>query len=158
MKVLIAVDDSACSAAAVDYVLEQCWPKDAEFRVLSVVEPVSLQYPIDLGYAGAIVAAESELTNQTEKLIRDKMNHLKRGFGDGNVTGSVITGPAALSILDVAKEWNADLIVMGSHGRRGLQKLFLGSVAEKVARCANCSVEIVKSKVVNEKPSEKSIA
>jgi nucleotide-binding universal stress UspA family protein len=48
------------------------------------------------------------------------------------------------AIVDAAREWPADLIVMGSHGRRGLDRLLLGSVAESVVRHAPCSVDIVR--------------
>jgi nucleotide-binding universal stress UspA family protein len=48
------------------------------------------------------------------------------------------------AILDIASEWQADLIVVGSHGRKGLDKFLLGSVAESVARHAKCSVWIVR--------------
>jgi nucleotide-binding universal stress UspA family protein len=48
------------------------------------------------------------------------------------------------AIVDAAREWHADLVVMGSHGRRGLDRLVLGSVAESVVRHSPCSVEIVR--------------
>jgi nucleotide-binding universal stress UspA family protein len=51
------------------------------------------------------------------------------------------------AIVEAAREWPADLIVIGSHGRKGLDRLFIGSVAESVARHAPCSVEIVRMPV-----------
>ena len=51
------------------------------------------------------------------------------------------------TIIDAAAEWRADLIVVGSHGQRGIQRFLLGSVAEFVARHAKCSVEIVRTPV-----------
>ena len=60
------------------------------------------------------------------------------------VTTSVTTGDARSVILDAASEWNADLIVLGSHGRAGLGRFLLGSVSEAVARHARCSVQIVR--------------
>ncbi|HXZ20805.1 MAG TPA: universal stress protein, partial [Candidatus Acidoferrales bacterium] len=53
-------------------------------------------------------------------------------------------GDVRLRIIDAAAEWNADLIVLGSHGRSGIPRLLLGSVAEYVARNASCSVEVVR--------------
>lgn len=50
----------------------------------------------------------------------------------------------AKSILEEAKKWDADLIVMGSHGRRGLDRFAMGSVSESVAMTAHCSVEVVR--------------
>lgn len=51
-------------------------------------------------------------------------------------------------ILDEAEYWHADLIVVGSHGRRGLDRLLLGSVSEAVATYAHCSVEVIRSRTV----------
>jgi nucleotide-binding universal stress UspA family protein len=56
----------------------------------------------------------------------------------------VMRGDAKSAILDDAKSWGADLIVMGSHGRRGLERFLVGSVSEAVLRHAHCSVEIVR--------------
>jgi nucleotide-binding universal stress UspA family protein len=58
---------------------------------------------------------------------------------------SVLAGNAKWTIIDEAKEWNADLVVLGSHGRRGLTRVLLGSVSEAVAMNAPCSVEVIRS-------------
>jgi nucleotide-binding universal stress UspA family protein len=63
------------------------------------------------------------------------------------VDTAVEKGDVRLKIIDSAAEWNADLIVIGSHGRSGIPRLLLGSVAEFVARNALCSVEIVRAAV-----------
>ena len=60
------------------------------------------------------------------------------------VTTAVVLGFPKLVILDQAREWRADLIVVGSHGRKGLEHFLMGSVSEAVARHAACSVEIVR--------------
>ena len=52
----------------------------------------------------------------------------------------------AYAILSSAEEWRADLVVMGSHGRRGFDRIVLGSVSETVALHAKCSVELVRKK------------
>jgi len=58
---------------------------------------------------------------------------------------AIEVGDIRESIIDSAAEWRADLIVVGSHGQRGIQRFLLGSVAEFVARHARCSVEIVRT-------------
>jgi nucleotide-binding universal stress UspA family protein len=62
---------------------------------------------------------------------------------------SVVEAEIRTGILDAAAEWNADLIVLGSHGEKGLRKFFLGSVSESVARHAQCSVLIVRIPIAN---------
>jgi len=59
----------------------------------------------------------------------------------------VLSGNPKEVILEEAKDWNADLIVVGSHGRRGLKRFLLGSVAEAVAMNAHCSVVVVRGPV-----------
>jgi nucleotide-binding universal stress UspA family protein len=54
-------------------------------------------------------------------------------------------GVTRTEIVDMAADWNADLIVLGSHGRRGLERLLLGSVSDFVSRHAKCSVQIIRT-------------
>ncbi|MFN2407796.1 MAG: universal stress protein [Pyrinomonadaceae bacterium] len=60
-------------------------------------------------------------------------------------SGEVLSGKPKEIILEDAKKWNADLIVVGSHGRRGFKRFLLGSVSEAVAMNAHCSVVVVRS-------------
>jgi nucleotide-binding universal stress UspA family protein len=59
-------------------------------------------------------------------------------------TAAVLSGNPKEVILEEAKKWNADLIVVGSHGRRGVKRFLLGSVSEAVAMNAHCSVVVVR--------------
>lgn len=65
-------------------------------------------------------------------------------MGAPSVTHEVLTGPAASEIVEFARAHGMDLIVMGTHGRRGLSHLLMGSVAERVLRTAHCPVLTVK--------------
>ena len=60
------------------------------------------------------------------------------------VTTAVEQGEPKSKILDAAEQWHADLIVLGSHGRTGLERFSMGSVSDAVARHAPCSVEVVR--------------
>ena len=84
---------------------------------------------------------ESE-TNKAYDLVKSAAERLhSAGF---EASTSVRKGDAKMVILDCATEWSADLIVVGSHGRKGLTRFVLGSVSEAVARHANCSVQIAR--------------
>ncbi len=61
-----------------------------------------------------------------------------------NVATAIVQGDPKSIILDDAKAWGADLIVLASHGRKGLERFMLGSVSEAVLRHAHCSVEIIR--------------
>ena len=83
----------------------------------------------------------------TPQYFKDRRRELRREIPpvDGVVTKYVVReGNAEEAILEVAQLWDVDLVVMGTHGRTGLKHLFVGSVAEKVVRKANCPVLTVK--------------
>ncbi len=147
MKVLIAVDGSDCSASAVDSIVGRAWSPDTEFLVLSVNEPVYYEYaiPSSSSYIEQLTKARQEFNDYLSQLVESVAAKLKEKLSVVAQT-KVLEGQIAESIVDCANDWHADLIVVGSHGRRGVQKFILGSVAEKVAAHAACSVEIVKRK------------
>lgn len=156
MKVLIAVDGSECSSLAVDAVKERHWPDDTEFLVITVVEPISCDYAYPNVYMPSLVQAQKEYYDYCSELVATKDEEIKKHHPNNNVGHKVIDGFVAETIVDEAKDWGADLIVLGSHGRRGFQKFLLGSVAEKVAVHSPCSIEIVKEKEqVSKKNKEK---
>jgi nucleotide-binding universal stress UspA family protein len=140
MKILLAIDDSRFSEAAARSLTQQFRPQDTEVRVLHVVEPVAISEPPQMS-PGYYPEVEGRLPQAREVLDKVAKTLSAAGF---RVTPSVATGDAKSVILDDAARWHADLIVMGSHGRKGLGRFFLGSVSEAVARHASCSVQIVR--------------
>ena len=140
MKVLLATDDSKFSEAAARSLAGQFRPEDTEVRVLLVVEPTVVSEPPQMS-PGYYPELEDQLPQAREAVDRVAKMLSSAGF---RVTKSVATGDARSVILEDAAEWHADLIVLGSHGRKGLARFFLGSVSEAVARHAHCSVQIVR--------------
>ncbi|MGA7907342.1 MAG: universal stress protein [Candidatus Sulfotelmatobacter sp.] len=140
MKILFATDNSTFSEAVAKSLAEQFRPQDAEIRVLHVVEPISTSAPPQMS-PRYYPELEDRLPQAREVVERAAKMLSTAGF---RVTTSVTTGDARTVILDAAAEWNADLIVLGSHGRTGLGRFLLGSVSEAVARHARCSVQIVR--------------
>jgi nucleotide-binding universal stress UspA family protein len=155
MKILIAVDGSECSSEAVDTVAARSWPEDTELRVITIVEPIYYEYAYPGAYMPSLGEAQKEYYAYCNDLVYSKVAQLKKACSRNTITSKVIDGLIADSIIEEAKNWDADLLVLGSHGRRGFQKFLLGSVAEKVATHAPCSVEIIKQKESVQK-SEKS--
>jgi nucleotide-binding universal stress UspA family protein len=107
---------------------------------LHVVEPIAISEPPEMS-PGYYPELEDQLPQARELVDRAAKTLASSGF---KVTTSVATGDARSVILDGAGEWHADLIVLGSHGRRGLERFFLGSVSEAISRHARCSVQIVR--------------
>lgn len=147
MNVLIAIDESPYSKAALNAVLERPWVASAKFKVITVVEPFHPEYAgWQTNYVPLAMEAQKAISNNSNSLIDDAKSALSNNFGADNVEGEVLEGYIKERILEVSREWPADLIVVGSHGRRGFTKFLLGSVSEAIASHANCSVEIVRLK------------
>lgn len=148
MKVLIAQDESQCSEKALESVLERRWPENSQFRVINVHEPIHGYDPVI--YTPHSIAllkeADKEIYGAKEAQIKKNLELLKSKFSDSVVSGEVLTGHPKDCILEEANRWGADLIVLGTHGRKGFARAFLGSVAAEVAKQAECSVEIVREK------------
>jgi nucleotide-binding universal stress UspA family protein len=140
VKILLAIDDSKFSEAAAKSLAAHFQPRDIEVRVLSVVEPIVISEPPQMS-PGYYPELEDRLPQAHEIVGRAAKTLSSAGF---RVTTSAATGDARSIILENAAEWPADLIVVGSHGRKGLERFFLGSVSEAVARHARCSVLIVR--------------
>lgn len=142
MKILLAIDGSKFSEAATQAVIRQIRPEQAEVCVLHIVEPLLLIPEFRLGNLERLKASEKQLRKDGEELVtRAEQLLRKAGF---KVHTKIREGDHRAEIIDEAAEWGADLIVLGSHGRRGLNRFLLGSVAEFVSRHADCSVEIVR--------------
>ena len=144
MKILIGVDGSAHSRAALDYVKAMTWPKGTNVVVLTVSIPIIAYTVVDAGGLTWMQSAEEEMTTQAQTLVASVEQELRdAGF---SVESRVMKGDPRDALIDTARGMHADLIVVGSHGRTGMAKLVLGSVATHVVTHAPCSVLVVKTK------------
>lgn len=149
MKILLAVDDSDVSKAAVREALMRPWPDGSELRIINVVPN---EYPLPaIGVPGMGMApAAVDAFTETQQIHWDQANAMVAALANQmSAAGLIVEGvirrgdPADRIVLE-AGEWGADLILMGSHGRHGLSRVILGSVAQKVLSHAPCSVEVVR--------------
>jgi len=149
MKILLAIDGSEYSAEAAKAVAERPWPAGTAVRVLSAVEPVAPP-AAELWYdaGGNLERARQEMTAQAEQLTAGVAETLRAG--GLTAEPAVRHGEPRSVIVDEAREWGADLIVVGSHGYTGLTRWLLGSVAQSVVGHAPCSVEVVRRKQAGE--------
>jgi len=142
MKLLIATDGSPLSAPPVRAAVSRPWPTGSAVRVLTVVEapfPVAPEFALAANLAGTREALRKEAETRVQN-VRETV--AKSGL---SAEGSVREGNAGREIVEEAKEWGADLVLMGSHGRTGLSRVLMGSVAQYVVSHAPCSVEVVRS-------------
>jgi nucleotide-binding universal stress UspA family protein len=146
-KILLAIDESPCSEAAVKAVLNQFPPELSEVRVLHVDEwpkdmPTYLAFAEGPAAVSNIVSMHNERWRRGEELVSRAAHRL--AAAKFRAKTEIRHGDARHEILDFAADWCPDVIVLGSHGRRGVDRFLLGSVSEGVVRHANCSVEVVR--------------
>jgi nucleotide-binding universal stress UspA family protein len=151
MKILLATDGLEYSNAAARSVAARVWPAGSEVRILSVEElPPALPNQMTASSLSALYPPTllDELTvvaHATAQRAYESARDLLR-TSSLKVIDDAFTplGDPRLTILEEAKAWNANLIVLGAHGRRGLDRMLLGSVSESVAMHAHCSVEVIR--------------
>ncbi|MFN8657412.1 MAG: universal stress protein [Candidatus Obscuribacterales bacterium] len=146
MKVLFATDGSEYAQAAIDSMLARPWPDKTDILVVHVVQVIPPSY---IGYYGgymdALAFADESGKRFGEGILQKATAQLKKGLPDVSVNSVLTVGSSPSDeIVEEAKRWKADMIVVGSHGRTGLAKFFMGSVAEAVLHKAPCSVEVVR--------------
>lgn len=146
MKILLAVDGSKCSDAAMAEVARQPWPAGSEIRVITVAEmpffPSTEFGSLPQQYYDELEGVAREKAQAT---IKRTVDHLKRDqVTSVPVDSKIIYESPREAIVDEAVEWGADLIVVGSHGYRGYKRFLLGSVSSAVVAHAPCSVMVVR--------------
>lgn len=141
MKVIFALDDSKYSEHALETVGGRSWPEGTQFRLLSVLE---------LGRHES-EQVHDKLVDAIKQMLDSKVKILTSLHPDSQVDTRIMQGSPKEAILQESEDWGANLIVVGSHGRKGIQKFLLGSVAESLLGHASCPVEVVRIK--NEKVS-----
>ena len=149
MRILLAFDGSECSEAALRAVIKQFPRENTEVRVFHADEWP--RDPRDLAFTEGLMAASEIVASHIRRRREDAEALAARAAERLQVAGfqtstTVRAGDARHGIVDCAAEWHADLIVLGSHGQRGMDRFLLGRVSDSVVRHAPCSVEIVRAK------------
>ncbi len=142
-KVLVATDGSNFSLAALRSVAKRPWPAGSTFRVIAIPEPFMpvSQFPFELK---EVEKLNSYALKAARRYARAGAQILARTGLKVEEATPLPTESDGKEIVKEAKRWRADLIVLGSHGLRGFDRLTIGSVSEHVAFHAHCSVEVIR--------------
>lgn len=139
-KILCAVDFSEASKEVANYAAYLAEGLKSEILVLYVAPSLS-QY---VGFHVPPSSIESFVKEIVAGADKSMEAFLSEHFKGVNARGEVVTGYAAEEILNTAEEEKVDMIVMGTHGRRGIDRILFGSVAERVVKNAKCPVVTVR--------------
>lgn len=144
-RVLVAVDCQQGADTLVDFIAHHKWGKNAHFRILNVVEPQLIGSPLSVLPSPILTDRFERLCNEGREIVNSSSDRLKETLPEVNVDAEVIDGFPKQDIVEFARRWQADLIVVGSHGRGDFERLFIGSVSLAVLCSAPCAVLVIKS-------------
>ena len=154
MRILVATDGSEYSTAALESVANRPWPEGSKFKVVSIPEPY-----ISLDQFPQFEMKEIEKLNAAA--LHDAKRYAESGVAILRLAGLEASAETvvprdtdAREIVKEAERWQARMIVLGSHGRRGFDRWTLGSVSEHVALHAPCSVEVIRGSLAPEGKSK----
>ena len=146
MKVLLAIDGSAHSEAAVADVARRPWPDGTAVEILTVIHSAT---PMVIDPALVIAAIHVDQIADQRSAAPALMDAARAQIAAAapriSVSTRILEGTPQDVIVQEARDWNADLIVLGSHGHGRLKRMVLGSVAGAVAANAPGSVQIVRA-------------
>jgi nucleotide-binding universal stress UspA family protein len=156
-KILIALDynPSAQKIAETGYALAKSM--NAQVILLHVVSDAayysSLNYSPIMGFDSFsnLDILQTDIVEELKKGAQEYLDKSKQHLGDETIQTVIKDGDFGKSILDAATEMNVDIIVMGTHSQRGLDKILMGSVAEKVLHHSSIPLFIIPTKNLEEK-------
>lgn len=148
MKILLAIDGSKHSEAAVKAIAKFNFSDLDELKIITVVD-LAVPMAIDL-YAGYLPSSNEIETTAKENaalILESTKNEILKIVNNSNfsITTEVHIGSPDSRIVTVAEEFNTDLIIVGSHGYNTWERLLLGSVSDSVVHHAPCSVLVVRN-------------
>lgn len=143
MRVLIAVQEQYYAEEQIEFVLNHHWEEPLSIMLLHVVEPIGMDHQHEAGKNLLSELHSLHVENGT-KLVHSLAQKLGMKLAQANIQEKVLTGYAKEVILSEIEEWQADVAVVGSHGRRDMIRKMIGSVSSAVLAYAPCSVMVVR--------------
>ncbi len=145
-KVIITLDYNPNSEKVVKMGYELAKLMQAEvclFHVLAEVSYYGMQYEPFMGYEGYAFPVDYRIQEDVVKVAQDYLDKTVKHLGGDNIITHLADGDTAQKILEYSENWNADLIVMGTHSHSTLEKIFLGTVASSVLEKTKIPVYMV---------------
>ncbi len=156
-KILIALDYDPSAQKVAETGFDLARAMKAQIILLHVISDAtyysSLNYSPIMGFGGFSnsYAVETDTREEIKKVAQIFLDKSKEHLGEDKIETLVKDGDFAKTILNTAKELNADIIIMGTHSKRGLDKILMGSVAEKVLHHSSIPLFIIPTKTPEEK-------
>ena len=148
MKVLFATDGAKQSDSAIEAFKKLALSDGDEIKIVSVID-VGVPVAVDIygGYLPDTTELEKTAKENSEKVLEQTAARLREICGDKkiDITTEILFGSPESRIVETADEWRPDLVVVGSHGYSGWERLLIGSVSDSVVHHSPCSVLVVRT-------------
>lgn len=148
MKILIATDGSIHCENVYDYVKSLRLSSGDQIKIITIID-MAVPMAVDMyaGYLASTTEIEKSLRENAKRIIKDATDKLKLVTSKLNVVVSneILTGSPESRIVETAEDFEANLIIIGSHGYNRWERLLLGSVSDSVVHHAPCSVLVIRN-------------
>jgi nucleotide-binding universal stress UspA family protein len=142
-RILLGFDGSLDARAAVRTIASRIWPEKSAIRLLAVLDPAILDFPLLRWSPERIAKCEADTRDWMQRQVNTAVKELRSA--GLSVTSVITTGEPKKVLLDEANGWDADCLFIGARGHNRLVHFMLGSVATAVAGRAHCSVEVIRT-------------
>jgi nucleotide-binding universal stress UspA family protein len=156
MTVLVATDGSEYSTAAIRSAANRPWPKGSKFKVISIPEPFVLLSEFPYFELKEIEKLNKAALEDAKRYAAAGTEMLAKAGLEASVETPLPSESDAREIVNEAQQWQAHMVILGSHGRRGFDRMTMGSVSEHVALHAPCSVEVIRVPMAPSRGSKQS--
>lgn len=146
MKVLIAVDESDYAKAMAEFVVNHQWVEDTEFTIISVVEPLKVGNIMAVLPGPILDEMMQQRQENAQVVVEDTLRDIAKVVSRENVRKIIVEGSPTEEIMKAVTIGKTDMLLIGSHGRHGIDRIILGSVSLFLVSHAPCSVVVIKPK------------
>lgn len=149
-KVLIAVDYSPSSEKIAEAGYKLAKDMGAQVCIMHVITEVKyygMEYPAFMGYTGYNMDIDLNMGEELHKVAEEFLEKTKEHFKDPELLTYIGQGDTADTILEYSSEWNADVLVLGTHSRSTLEKIFIGDVASEILKSSKIPLYIIPIRV-----------
>lgn len=143
-KIMVAVDGSATSNQALQEAIELAQDQKSFLRIIYVLDESIVKYADSFIDFETLWKAYKEEGEDFLEKLNHQVKEANINFDTHLVILKFAEGRIAEKIVSEAQDWQADLLVIGTHGRQGISRFFLGSVAEKVLRIATMPILLIR--------------
>ncbi len=145
-KVLIAIDYSPSSEKIAEAGYKLAKDMQAQVCIMHVMTEVKyygMEYPSFMGYTGYNMDMDLTMADELHKVAEDFMEKTKEHLKDPELSTYIGQGDTSDTILNYALEWKADILVLGTHSRSALEKIFIGDVASEILKSSKIPLYII---------------